>query len=121
MKRVLCWTAFALLLALATAGSASASCSVTVNCSCGTSLTCSGNNTCSAGADSVTCDGQTKQCPIPCSMTCPTDSSRSCSGCYCYYWEDYFYGTSAIMCSQTQVSGFPGTGALGCGNGTHEW
>lgn len=120
MKRVLCWTALALLLALATAGSASASCSVTVNCSCGTTRTCSGNNSCSSGTDSVTCDGATTYCPIPCSISCPNNGT-TCSGCFCYYWQDYFYGTSAIMCSQEQVSGFPGTAATGCSNGSHEW
>jgi hypothetical protein len=120
MKRILCWTAFTLLLALATTGSASAGCTATANCSCGTSVSCSGNTTCSVGVESVTCDGQTKQCPIPCSISCPNNGT-SCSGCYCYYWEDYYYGTSAIMCSLEPVPGFPGTAATGCSNGSHEW
>jgi hypothetical protein len=60
-------------------GRAQAACTVSQVCSNGSSVSCSGNSTCSASPNnhgSVTCDGATTLCPAYCpgSLVCSTRS-----------------------------------------------
>jgi hypothetical protein len=131
MRQALRYLLVVLLIGLGSASSASAQggCDAWQGCSCGLTARCSGSNICSRDGSSVTCDGATTTCsqvcgsgPGLCTMSCPNNPSITCTGTYCYYWEDYYsLGTSAIYCPSTPVGAFPGTEASSCGGGSVDW
>jgi len=57
-------------------------CSAQQWCPNGCYISCSGSNSCSVGATSVTCDGVTTQCPYP-SCTPPGTCLAPCGFCQC--------------------------------------
>ena len=101
MKRLL-WTS---LLALALIPQdLSAGCTANATqCSCPVIASCTGQTTCIDGGNYVECDGERVYCNQPrCSVSCPNPAA-SCSGCYCYYWQQLFGNTDVIACTDTYI------------------